>query len=352
MGTPIPSSSLTFTTRQYYVENTPNTAKDDTLTFGDLDKTLLFLSSSITSIEGTYSSSFSNNTTTPKAVGGINSGSTAGSLRGNTFSKMFDLLLFPVINPTPTVGTFSSTTGFIYKEIGDIISVTVTSTFSKGVWQVTGQSPRFYYGDATNFYFSSSTVSEINNSANNQYIFTSYTVTDGTNNFPTAVSHSIGQQPINSDGSNFSNPVPAGKLTYADVSFEGIYPWFYGSSSAATFSVADIVTAIQSLYGGSPSTNTVKSVTPSTGTITGLFYGSSPIWCWFAHPASSTAKTTMYQNNFNTNPINSAGTFNNNGTTNITATGYWNNVSYRIYITNAKTTFDGNPNQYTVQLQN
>ena len=355
--TPIASSSLVFKTREFYIAGTdPNTAKGDTLTFEDLDKTLLFLSQSIISggpsSTGVYSSSFSGSgVTTVDDVGGINSGTSVNNLEGRTFSSLFDDIFFPTINPTPNAGNFSSTTFKTYEEVGDTINVTVTSTFTQGTWTVIGQSNRAYYGPATTYYFNSGSTEVDYPAPINSVLWSNHIVSLGSNNFPTSVSHSIGDQPVNSKGASFGSPTPAGELLDSDVSFTGIYPWFYGSSSAATFSVADVVTEIENLYNGGATTAS-KSVTLSTGNITGYFYNTSGAWCWFAHPASSTAKTTMYQNNFNTNPINSAGTFNNNGTTTITATGYWNNVSYRIYITNARTVFTGTPNQYTVQLQN
>jgi hypothetical protein len=355
-GIPIESSSLVFTTRQYYLSGSTDSSKGSTLTFQELDNTLIFLSNSIavnTGSSGVYSSSFSGSgVTTVDKVGGIGSGTSVNDLEGKTFSALFDDIFFPTINPTNNPGSLVSTTSRTYEEVGDIINVIVDSDFTQGTWTVVGQSSRDYYGAATAYFYSSPEDPEISNNLNTSYTFDSYTVTLGTNNFPTAVSHSAGDQPVNSKGNNYENPIPAGKLTDSPVSFQGIYPWFYGSSSAATFNMSDVVTAIQSLYGGSPSTSTKKSITPSTGDITGYFYNTSGAWCWFAHPASSTTKTTMFQNTNNTNTIGPAGTFNNNGTTTITATGYWNNVSYKIYITNARTQFDGTPNQYQVQLKN
>jgi hypothetical protein len=47
MGTPINPGSLKFTTRQYYLNGVPDSSKGSTLTFEDLDNTLIFLSRSM-----------------------------------------------------------------------------------------------------------------------------------------------------------------------------------------------------------------------------------------------------------------------------------------------------------------
>jgi hypothetical protein len=255
---PIPSSSLEFKTREYYVNGTdPNTAKGSTLTFEELDKTLLFLSQSIAEngssfvglttasvdlnvihfsksngtffditvdtgsgqtyyagpgiiidnsnyISSSYSSSYSTDTQTPRAVGGINSGSTAGNLNGKTFSEMFDLLLFPVLSPVGTSGSLStSISPSAVQEIGSTINVALTSAFTSGSWVVTGQTNRNYYGAATNFYFTSGSTL-IDNGASNNYTFNNHKVISGSNNFVTAVSYSMGAQPV------FSNGTPSG----------------------------------------------------------------------------------------------------------------------------------------------
>jgi hypothetical protein len=353
---PIPSSSLEFKTREYYIENTnPDTAKGATLTFQELDKTLLFLSQSITSgSSGTYSSSFSGSgVTTVDTVGGITYGTSINDLQGKTFSALFDDIFFPTINPTANPGSLVSTTSRTYEEIGATINVTVDSTFTQGTWTVIGQSNRDYYGLPTTYYYSSSTDVEFPYGINTSYIFSSYIVTPETNNFPTAVSYSMGDQPVNSKGASYGSPISAGKLTDSDVSFTGIYPWFYGSSSAANFSVSDIVTAIQSLYSVSPSTNTVKSVTLSTSTITARYLNyqtSTPMWCWFAIPSTSTSKTKWYETAVSNGDIGGTGTnpFNAFSSQNINL--YINGVSYKIYAGGYKTAYSNNTGY--VELRN
>jgi hypothetical protein len=343
-----------FTTREFY-DNDGDTsaAKGSVLTFGNLDQTLLFLSASAASgSSGKYNSAFPAGTTVPYSVGGISANTNVNTLNGKTFSQMFDELLFPTINPTDDPGSLVSTTNRTYEEIGDTINVIVGSTFTQGTWTVVGQSNRVYYGAATEYFYSSPTIPEFSDNLNTSYTFNSYVVTSGTNNFPTAVSHSAGQQPVDSKGNDYSNPIPAGKLTDTTVSFTGIYPWFYGSSSAATFSVADIVTDIENLYTNNPS-STTKSVTLSTNTITARYLNyqtSTPMWCWFAIPSGSTSKTKWYETAVSNGDIGGTGTnpFNAFSSQNVDL--YINGVSYKIYAGGYKTAYSNNSGY--VELRN
>ena len=52
MGTPIQPGDLTFKTREYYLNGGSDSAKGSTLTFQELDTTLIFLSNSIANVEG------------------------------------------------------------------------------------------------------------------------------------------------------------------------------------------------------------------------------------------------------------------------------------------------------------
>ena len=63
MGTPIESSSLVFKTREFYLSGSTDSAKGSTLTFEELDNTLIFLSQSISERgSGIYNSAFFPNT--------------------------------------------------------------------------------------------------------------------------------------------------------------------------------------------------------------------------------------------------------------------------------------------------
>jgi hypothetical protein len=96
MGTPI-TGPFTFKTRQFYDANGTNTAKDSTLTFEELDETLLALSASAASASGAVLTS---NVTSNVIAGAIGSGTTLTA--GTTFQQFVQQLLVTYIEPTIT----------------------------------------------------------------------------------------------------------------------------------------------------------------------------------------------------------------------------------------------------------
>jgi hypothetical protein len=317
--TSIASSSLVFKTRQYYIEGTdPNTAKGDTLSFEDLDKTLLYLSQSISSSigsSGVYDSAFPAGTLTPQAVGGIDEDTDVSSLEGKTFSEMFDLLLFPALPPAASGFGFSSTVSpSSVQQVGTTASVTLTSTFNQGSWVVANQSNRNYYGPATNYYFTSgsTTVEQVNST----YTFNNYRVLFGSNNFPTAVSHSAGQQPVFSSGAPYSNPTPAGVLTDNNNPFTGVYPYFYGYADTIITNGTFITQS---------GINTLVAVETNP---TSVQYNFELKYLYFAYPQSY-GPLTEAKNASNLSVIDTLQRYDVNISHPL---GYWSNIAYYIYI--------------------
>jgi hypothetical protein len=322
----------------------------------------LILKTNSGSFSGIYSSSLSGSgAVTIDDVGGVDAGTSVDNLEGKNFSTLFDEIFFPVVLPTAqpsgsSTTSISATAGSggsgNTREVGATVDVTLTTAFNQGTWRAgtLTSTNKNYYGAATNYYFTSGSIT-VDNININFYDFNNHIITLGSNTFTSAVSHSAGQIPVNSRGIEVPPSQSEGYLGPNSVLLTGVYPYFYGSSSADTFNISDVVTEIEDLYNGNPTTAS-KTVASSTGNITGYFYNTSGAWCWFAHPTSSATKTKMYQNDFNKNNIGPAGTFDNNGVSNIDATGYWTGIGYRIYITNAKTQFNEGDNPNTVQLQN
>jgi hypothetical protein len=318
--TPIPSSSLVFKTREFYITNTdPNVAKGSTLTFEDLDKTLLYLSQSISSSVGSsgiYDSAFPPGTLTPQAVGGIDEDTDVSSLEGKTFSEMFDLLLFPALPPAASGFGFSSTVNpSSVQQVGTTASVILTSTFNQGSWVVANQSNRNYYGAATNYYFTSGSTT-IDNNTTNIYTFNNYRVLLGSNNFPTAVSHSTGQQPVFSSGAPYSSPIPSGSLTDNSNSFTGVYPYFYGYADTVITNGTFIT---QSGITTSVTAETNPKLVP---------YNFALKYLYFAYPKSYGVLTEAK----NGSGLNVLPTLQLNDVTISHPLGYWSNIDYYIYI--------------------
>lgn len=318
--TPIASSSLVFKTREFYIAGTdPNTAKGSTLTFEDLDKTLLYLSQSIlsnTGSSGVYDSAFPAGTLTPQVVGGIDEDTDVSSLEGKTFSEMFDLLLFPALPPVASGFGFSSTVNpSSVQQVGTTASVTLTSTFNQGSWVVANQANRNYYGAATNYYFTSGSTT-IDYNTTNIYTFNNYRVLLGSNNFPTAVSHSAGQQPVFSSGAPSGSAINSGSLTDNSNSFTGVYPYFYG--------YADTVITNGTFITQSGITTLVAAETNPTS----VQYNFVLKYLYFAYPQSYGLLTEAK----NASNLSVLDTLQRYDVTISHPLGYWSNIDYYIYI--------------------
>jgi hypothetical protein len=115
------------------------------------------------------------------------------------------------------------------------------------------------------------------------------------------------------------------------LSYSGLYPYFWGVSASAP-SVLSVTSSISSNSGIN------KVVSSSTGTIT-IPYSATVNYLWFATPATSTTKSTWFENALNTGPIGGpSNLFGSASTANVNSPdGFWNGISYKIYITNYAT---------------
>ena len=328
MGTPIESSSLAFKTRQFYLSGSTDSAKGSTLTFEELDTTLIFLSQSIAENTGSggpgvYNSTFYPNTTVPATVGGITINTNVNTLEGLTFSEMFDQLLFPTINPTaqPAGGASTTISPTSIQEVGTSVNVDLTTTFTQGTWRAGSltSTNRNYYGLANNYRFiNGNTI--IENGTDNTHIFSNHIVVLGSNNFSTEVDYNAGQQPVDSKGVDFGAANPAGTTDLETDSFIGVYPILYGMSATNYLAGGDI-------YGDAGINKAV--IAQPTSPYSLLLNGTNQ-YVYIAYPASYGGATLKDQNGFSL-----ASYFIN--TRNISSL-YWNNISYIIYRSPSLTT--------------
>jgi hypothetical protein len=321
-GIPIESSSLTFKTREYYLSGSTDSSKGSTLTFEELDNTLIFLSNSISAgSSGIYNSAFYPNTTVPATVGGITINTNVNTLEGKTFSEMFDQLLFPTIDPTaqPAGGASTTISPTAIQEVGTSVNVNLTTTFTQGTWRAGSiiATEREYYGPANNYRFISGSTT-INNGGVNTYTFSNYSVVLGSNNFSTQVSYDAGEQPVDSKGNNYESENPAGTTTLETDSFTGVYPILYGMSAIDYLSSGDIYSA------------TSKAIIAKPTTPYSLPLNGTNLYVYIAYPASYGGATLKDQNGFSlasylitTRDISSL---------------YWSNISYIIYRSPSLTT--------------
>ena len=306
----------------------------------------------------------------PNTVGGIASGTTAGSLSGLNLVQLFDDLLFPTVTPTytiPTIGLSSTITGI--KEVGETISPVVTLTgtendanyFSQLIIQKSvnsGGSSTLLTVSAT----SSMTVTSASSIAsqfgyadpNNPNYSYAISTTDSSLVVPAPSSggsstvaysglgdYTAGLAKKNNKGVTHSASPAVRSTLYPQASgsnfasngqtITGYYPYFYGKSSTQK-SASDIVTIIQS------GTGFTKVVNAGSGSLS-MAFNATGEWPWFAVYSVYPTKSTWYENALNNGSIGGVTDLFASPTTLsiISSDGYWT-VTFKIYPANKVTT--------------
>ena len=138
----------------------------------------------------------------------------------------------------------------------------------------------------------------------------------------------------NNKGVTSTNFIAAGSFSSNAVTVTGIYPWFWGLSSAASLNASTVATTIQA---GTSN----KNLADASGTINITFNASSQ-FLWFALPASYAEKNRWFNTTLNQGSIGAAQFILSPITVNVTSpTGLWSSVSYKIYISRFQQTTDG-----------
>lgn len=242
-----------------------------------------------------YDSAFDSGTLTVDDVGGIDSGTDVDDLEGLTFSELFDLIFFPPINPTASL----SGSGNKKVEVGTTISPVLTGTFNQG---------------------SAGSVTSLSLERNSSQIATvnPYTDTNLTSATPATFTY---QMTFN----YAADILPSGSINTNNVSYDFIYPIFYGISNDNNIDASDIIAG----------TKVVSDDTTPTVT----FGASSSQYSWIAVPASFPTFTSWFVTALNNGGIGAGNTFGSPSTISVT-TSEWSNVNYELYITNFTTEFN------------
>jgi hypothetical protein len=196
-------------------------------------------------------------TTTPEKVGGIEAGTLAGDLSGNSFSKMFDLLLLPTDNPTLNAQsqTFTKTNDTLY-EINENVFIDGLATFNRGSitepWNgdafqdhrsgLPNNYEFFYY---TGIYDGTELTLGNNSSSSLTSIYneSDYIIIQGYQNWLCRVTYDeSASQPVDNYGNNYLTPLASGQLQ-SFFTIEGVYP-IYATTYTGTF------TSFPTLSGG------------------------------------------------------------------------------------------------------
>lgn len=273
------------------------------------------------------------NITADLTVGGVAAGDVVAA--GTNIQELATLLLTTVFYPTFTNPTFSLSNNASLVETGTTIaSIILTFNFdrgsingalSSGIWN-----PSLFQNFRSGV-SSSYTINGVTQAGNTLGV-NNYVVLNGVNTFSGTVSYLIGPQPLDSKNLPYSTPFPAGTSPSQSTSFIGLYPYFYYKSSSPITN-ADMVTAIQN-------GTATKVVASSAGTLS-IPYNMSAQYLAVAYPSSSTTKTVYFVTTLDSGAITLV--FNPVSTQNVnSASGLWNNVSYKIHVSQQAITNSNN----------
>jgi len=222
------------------------------------------------------------------------------------------------------------------KEVGTVISQTVTGTFSRGLISPQYCSLSPYRSGQVNAYcfvgedmpsgWQSCTTSPATQTD------ASYTISAGTQTWGVCAQYDAGLPALGSKGTEYCAALSSGSTSLTTGTITGIYPYFYGvSTTVPTPNSALLAT-------GS------KTVATSTGTLNITYGAQTAKYLWFATPAASTTKQGWYEGATNKGNIGSpSDLFNAPSTVSVDSPeSCWTNISYKFYISNYSTSTSAN----------
>ena len=173
----------------------------------------------------------------PSDHGGLGAGTTAAALKDKTMTEMFDLFLFPTIDPIRTdaaVGLTASLDALC--EIGQVVVFTLNTTATDGHISLNGiTQSSIWAGSITSAVllgdFGSSTLNFSGTTSIDNFSVT-HTVIEGVQSATLSVTWGQGPMPLDSTGADFpSIQCPNGYTKSAVKSLTGVYPIYIGTSS-------------------------------------------------------------------------------------------------------------------------
>jgi hypothetical protein len=185
-----------------------------------------------TTVIPTYNSALDSTIAMTQTIGGLSAGTTVADLDGDTISSVLDSLLFPTAPPTfsqPYV-QLAGTSGL--KVVGSSNSFTLVTTANQGTLS-NPSGP--LAGDVTAASISGPQGITLGVSAPNgidDLPISNYTAILGTNAWTLTATFAIGPMPLDSTNSQYSSAQWLGTPDKTSgVSFEGVYPYFLGTSA-------------------------------------------------------------------------------------------------------------------------
>lgn len=165
-------------------------------------------------------------------VGGVESGTeyATGTPIENIISDMISPTLYPTFtNPSATIAA----PGSKLLEVGATSNVTITLTFNRGAITPAYGTSGYRAGVATSYAL---------NGGDTQVGNTFAVVVSGSNkSFTGTVNYAQGEQPKDSNGNNYSSPLPAGSINTSALTWEFVNALWANTSNISTVSKQSLV---------------------------------------------------------------------------------------------------------------
>ena len=172
-----------------------------------------------------------NNLTASVAVGGVKVGDTF--TKGDELELVLRNILSPTLYPTFTNPSASMTaSGAKLVEKGGSLATTFTITFNRGSISPAYGTSGYRSGAATSYTLNGVTQ------AGNTF---SETITEAKTSYQGSVAYAQGEQPKDSNGQNYSTPLPAGSVSTNTLTWEFVYALWANTSNIATVAKLGLV---------------------------------------------------------------------------------------------------------------
>ena len=185
-----------------------------------------------TTVIPTYNSALDSSISMTQTIGGLSAGTTVADLDGDTISSVLDSLLFPTAPPTFSQPSCNISGVSGLKVVGSSNTFTLVTTANQGTLS-NPSGP--LAGDVTDASISGPQGTTLGVNAPNaidDLPITGYTAVLGTNAWTLTATFAIGPMPLDSTNTAYPSAQFPGTPDKTDnVSFEGVYPYFLGTSA-------------------------------------------------------------------------------------------------------------------------
>lgn len=172
-----------------------------------------------------------NDLTASVTVGGVTAGKTFN--QGDELETVIRNILSPTLYPSFTAPSASmSATGTKLLEKGATLASTFTITFNRGTINPAYGTSGYRSGAATSYTLDGTTQ------ASNTF---SITVSESKTSYQGSVAYAQGEQPKDSNGQNYSTPLPAGSVNTGTINYEFVNALWANTSNIATVAKLGLV---------------------------------------------------------------------------------------------------------------